>query len=247
MKIDNKNVIITGGSRGIGKEIALTLARNGANVIINYFNNETKALEVVEEIERMGRTAFAIKADISNVDDANNLIKQSFDRFDKIDILINNAGITRDNLLMRMSEKEWDDCLEINLKGTFNVTKSIIRKMIKQKYGSIINISSVVGIMGNAGQSNYAASKAGIIGFSKSIAKEVGKKNIRVNVIAPGFIKTDMTDKLNEKIKDEYLKGIALNSFGEATDVANAALFLASDLSKYITGQTIVVDGGLSI
>lgn len=247
MKIYNKNVIITGGSRGIGKEIALTLARNGANVIINYSNNETKALEVVEEIERMGRTAFAIKADISNVDDANNLIKQSFDRFDKIDILINNAGITRDNLLMRMSEKEWDDCLEINLKGTFNVTKSIIRKMIKQKYGSIINISSVVGIMGNAGQSNYAASKAGIIGFSKSIAKEVGKKNIRVNVIAPGFIKTDMTDKLNEKIKDEYLKGIALNSFGEATDVANAALFLASDLSKYITGQTIVVDGGLSI
>ncbi|NBI06859.1 3-oxoacyl-[acyl-carrier-protein] reductase [Senegalia massiliensis] len=247
MKIDNKNVIITGGSRGIGKEIALTLARNGANVIINYSNNETKALEVVEEIEKMGRTAFAIKADISDVNEANNLIKQSCDKFDKIDILINNAGITRDNLLMRMSEKEWDDCLEINLKGTFNVTKSIIRKMIKQKYGSIINISSVVGIMGNAGQSNYAASKAGIIGFSKSIAKEVGKKNIRVNVIAPGFIKTDMTDKLNEKIKDEYLKGIALNSFGEATDVANAALFLASDLSKYITGQTIVVDGGLSI
>jgi len=247
MKVENKNVIITGGSRGIGKEIALTLAKNGANVIINYSNNETKALEVVEEIKNMGRTAFAIKADISDIDEANNLIKQSFDRFDKIDILINNAGITRDNLLMRMSEKEWDDCLEINLKGTFNVTKSIIRKMIKQKYGSIINISSVVGIMGNAGQSNYAASKAGIIGFSKSIAKEVGKKNIRVNVIAPGFIKTDMTDKLNEKIKDEYLKGIALNSFGEATDVANAALFLASDLSKYITGQTIVVDGGLSI
>lgn len=247
MNIEGKNVIITGGSRGIGREIALTLAKNGANIIINYSNNETKALEVVENIQKMGRKAYAIKADISSLPEANNLIEESFNKFDKIDILVNNAGITRDNLLMRMSEKEWDDCIEINLKGTFNVTKSIVRKMIKQKEGSIINISSVVGITGNAGQSNYAASKAGIIGFSKSLAKEIGKKNIRVNVIAPGFIKTDMTDKLSDKIQKEYLKGIALNTFGEASDVANTALFLASDLSKYITGQTIVVDGGLSI
>lgn len=247
MNIEGKNIIITGGSRGIGREIALTLAGNGANIIINYSNNKSKALEVVEKIEKMGVQAYAIKADISDFIEADNLIKESLNKFDKIDILVNNAGVTRDNLLMRMSEDDWDACMEINLKGTFNVTKAIVRKMIKQKEGIIINISSVVGITGNAGQSNYSASKAGIIGFSKSIAKEIGKKNIRVNVVAPGFIKTDMTDKLSDKIQKEYLKGIPLNTFGQANDVANTVLFLASDLSKYITGQTIVVDGGLSI
>ncbi|MBS4536084.1 3-oxoacyl-[Clostridium sp. D2Q-14] len=247
MNLNGKNAIITGGSRGIGKEIALILAKNGADIVINYSNNAKKATEVVDMIKDMGRNAYAIKADISKMDEAKKLIKEAYEKFEKIDILVNNAGITRDNLIMRMKEEEWDDVIEVNLKGTFNVSKSIIRKMMKQKSGSIINISSVVGITGNPGQCNYAASKAGIIGFTKSLSKEIGKKNIRVNAIAPGFIQTEMTDNLNEDIKEEYLKNISLGKFGSALDVANAVLFLSSDLSQYITGQTIVVDGGLSV
>ncbi|MBS4539763.1 3-oxoacyl-[Clostridium sp. D2Q-11] len=247
MDLNGKTAIITGGSRGIGKEIALTLAQNGADIIINYSNSSTKALEVVDMINNLGRKAYAIKADISKMEEANKLIEESYEKVGKIDILVNNAGITRDNLLMRMSEKEWDDVIEVNLKGTFNVTKSIVRKMMKQKSGSIINISSIVGITGNPGQCNYSASKAGIIGFTKSLAKEIGKKNIRVNAIAPGFIQTDMTKELNEDIKEAYLKNIALNKFGTATDVANTVLFLSSNLSQYITGQTLVVDGGLAV
>lgn len=247
MNLNGKNAIITGGSRGIGKEIALTLAKNGADIIINYSNSLNRATEVVNMIKDMGRNAYAIKADISKMDEAKNLIKEAYEKFDKIDILVNNAGITRDNLIMRMKEEEWDDVIEVNLKGTFNVSKSIIRKMMKQKSGSIINISSVVGMTGNPGQCNYAASKAGIIGFSKSLAKEIGKKNIRVNSVAPGFIQTDMTDILKEDVKEEYLKSIALNKFGSALDIANTVLFLSSDLSQYITGQTLVVDGGLSV
>lgn len=247
MNISGKKVIITGGSRGIGKEIALTLAKHGADIIINYSNSPKKALEVVDMIKELGANAYAIKADISKMDEASNLIKEAYDKFGNIDVLVNNAGITKDNLLMRMTEEEWDDVMAVNLKGTFNVTKSIIRKMMKQKSGSIINISSVVGITGNPGQCNYSASKAGIIGFTKSLAKEIGKKNIRVNAIAPGFIQTEMTDQLNEDLKKSYLNNIALNKFGNATDVANAVLFLSSDLSEYITGQTLVVDGGLSV
>lgn len=245
MNLEGKVALITGGSRGIGKSIALKLASLGANVIINYSSNETKANKVVDEIKELGSEGIAIKADVSNVEQAKNLIDEALSKFNKIDILVNNAGITKDNLIMRMTEEDWDLVLDINLKGSFNVTKSIIRKMIKQKYGSIINISSIVGLTGNAGQCNYSASKAGIIGLTKSLAKEVGKKNIRVNAIAPGFIETDMTDKLPDKIKAEYIKGIALNKLGQPDDVANAVAFLASDYAKYITGQVIVVDGGL--
>lgn len=245
MNLEGKVALITGGSRGIGKSIALKLASLGANVIINYSSNETKANKVVDEIKELGSEGIAIKADVSNVEQAKNLIDEALSKFNKIDILVNNAGITKDNLIMRMTEEDWDLVLDINLKGSFNVTKSIIRKMIKQKHGSIINISSIVGLTGNAGQCNYSASKAGIIGLTKSLAKEVGKKNIRVNAIAPGFIETDMTDKLPDKIKAEYIKGIALNKLGQPEDVANAVAFLASDYAKYITGQVIVVDGGL--
>lgn len=245
MRLDNKVALVTGGSRGIGKAIALKLASMGANIIINYSSNERKAQEVIEEIQKIGCQGIAIKADVSKMVEAEKLIEEGIKRFDNIDILVNNAGVTRDNLIMRMSEEEWDKVLNINLKGTFNVTKSLIRKMIKQKGGSIINISSVVGISGNAGQCNYSASKAGVIGFTKSLAKEVAKKNVRVNAIAPGFIKTDMTDKLPEKVKDEYIKNIPLNRLGETEDIANAVLFLASDMSSYITGQVLVVDGGM--
>lgn len=247
MNLEGKTALVTGGSRGIGEKIVLTLADYGANVIINYSNNDEKAKKVVDEVEKIGKKALAIKADISNMEEAKKLIEESYKEFDKIDILVNNAGITKDNLIMRMSEDDWDKVMNVNLKGAFNVTKSIIRKMIKQKSGSIINISSIVGLHGNAGQCNYSASKAGLLGLTKSLAKEVGKKNIRVNSIAPGFIETEMTDKLSNKVKDNYLKDIPLNKLGETSDVANTVLFLSSDLSKYMTGQVLVVDGGLSV
>ncbi|WP_427338585.1 3-oxoacyl-[acyl-carrier-protein] reductase [Caloranaerobacter sp. DY30410] len=247
MNLTGKIALITGGSRGIGKAIALKLASLGANIVVNYTKSDTKAKEVIKLAEEMGVKAIAVKADISNKDDVENFINKVLDEFGRIDILVNNAGITRDNLLMRMKEEEWDDVININLKGTFNVTKAAIRTMMKQKSGSIINVASVVGITGNQGQCNYAASKAGIIGFTKSIAKEVAKKKVRVNAIAPGFIKTDMTDKLPDKVKEEYLSKIPLNRLGEPEDIANAVAFLASDLSSYITGQVLIVDGGLLI
>lgn len=245
MRLDGKVALVTGGSRGIGKAIALKLAGLGADIIINYSSNEKLAHEVIEEINRLGRTAIAIKADVSKLDDAEKLIDESIKQFNKVDILVNNAGVTKDNLLMRMSEEDWDKVLNINLKGVFNVTKSVIRSMIKQKSGSIINITSVVGISGNAGQCNYSASKAGVIGFTKSLAKEVAKKGVRVNAIAPGFIETEMTDKLSDKVKDEYIKSIPLNRLGQPDDIANVVAFLASDMSSYITGQVLVVDGGM--
>ncbi len=246
MNLQGKVALITGGSRGIGKAIALKLAQLGADIIINYSSNEAKAKEVVNEIKDLGRDALAVKANVSLGEDAQNLVQKAVDKFKKIDILVNNAGVTRDNLLMRMSEEEWDTVFEVNLKGTFNVTKSLIRNMIKQKNCSIINIASVVGITGNAGQCNYSASKAGIIGFTKSLAKEVAKKNVRVNAVAPGFIETDMTDKLSDKVKEEYQKNIPMQRLGKPEDIANTVAFLASDMSDYITGQVLVVDGGMT-
>ncbi|WP_069650234.1 3-oxoacyl-[acyl-carrier-protein] reductase [Caloranaerobacter ferrireducens] len=247
MNLTGKIALVTGGSRGIGKAIALKLASLGANIVVNYTKSDTKAKEVIKLAEEMGVKAIAIRADVSNKDDVENFINKVLDEFGRIDILVNNAGIARDNLLMRMKEEEWDDVININLKGTFNVTKAAIRTMMKQKGGSIINVASVIGITGNQGQCNYAASKAGIIGFTKSIAKEVAKKKVRVNAIAPGFIKTDMTDKLPDKVKEEYLSKIPLNRLGEPEDIANAVAFLASDLSSYITGQVLIIDGGLLI
>lgn len=247
MNLLGKVALITGGSRGIGKEIALKFASLGADVIINYSRSDIKAKEVIAEIENMGRKGLIIQADVSKMEETIALIDKSLEKFNKIDILVNNAGITKDNLLMRMTEEEWNDVLNVNLTGTFNVTKSLIRKMIKQKGGSIINITSVVGVSGNAGQCNYSAAKAGIIGFTKSLAKEVGKKSIRVNAIAPGFIETDMTNKLSEEIKSEYTKKIPLNKLGKPEDIANMAVFLASDMSRYITGQIMIVDGGMTI
>lgn len=247
MDLNGKTALVTGGSRGIGRAIAIKLASLGSDILFSYSSNEDKAKEVQLEIESMGRRVLAVRADVSKMNDAEILIQKGMNFFSKIDILVNNAGITKDNLLMRMTEEEWDNVIDVNLKGTFNVTKCLIRNMIKQKNCSIINIASIVGISGNAGQCNYSASKAGIIGFTKSLAKEVGKKNIRVNAIAPGFIATDMTDKLPEKIVEEYLEKITLHRLGEPEDIASAVAFLASDMSKYITGQTIVVDGGILI
>lgn len=247
MRLDGKVVLVTGGSRGIGKEIAIKLASLGADIIINYSSNEEKANKVIEEIHNLDRKAFALKADVSDMENAKELVDQTLEYLGNIDILVNNAGVTRDNFVMRMSEDEWDRVINVNLKGAFNITKSVIRKMIKNKNGSIINISSVVGITGNSGQCNYAASKAGLIGFTKSIAKEVGKKNIRVNAIAPGFIETDMTQKLDDNVKKEYLNNIPLKRFGKPSDIANVVAFLSSDISSYITGQVIVVDGGMII
>lgn len=247
MDLKGKVALVTGGSRGLGRAIALKLASLGANIILNYSSSEKKALELKHELVSFGVDALVVKADISKMKEAEYLVDEGLKYFSKIDILVNNAGITKDNLLMRMTEDEWDDVMNVNLKGTFNVTKALIRSMIKQKNCSIINIASVVGVSGNAGQCNYSASKAGIIGFTKSLAKEVAKKNIRVNAVAPGFIHTDMTDKLPEKVVEEYLKNIPLNKLGKPENVADSVAFLASDMSEYITGQVLVVDGGLLI
>lgn len=243
--IVNKNAIVTGGTRGIGKEIAKTLAKNGANIAINYRKYSEEVENLVEELKVLGGKALAIKCDISNEDEVNNFIKEVKENFGSIDILVNNAGITKDGLLLRMSEKDFNDVIDINLKGTFNMTKAVSSIMVKQRFGKIINISSVVGVAGNAGQCNYAASKAGVIGFSKSIARELASRNINVNVIAPGYINTDMTKVLPDKVKEEVLKTIPMKKIGEPEEIANLVLFLSSDLSNYITGQVINVDGGM--
>jgi len=247
MNLSGKTALVTGGSRGIGRAIAIKLASFGVNIILNYSKSEQKAVELVNEIKSYGVNAIAIKADISKLKEAENLIQEGLLNFSKIDILVNNAGITKDALLMRMSEDEWDEVMNVNLKGTFNITKSLIRSMIKQKNCSIINIASVVGLSGNAGQCNYSASKAGIVGFTKSLAKEVAKKNIRVNAIAPGFIATEMTNSLSENVVEDYLSKIPLARLGKPDNIADAVVFLASDLAEYITGQVLVVDGGLLI
>ncbi|HZH62754.1 MAG TPA: 3-oxoacyl-[acyl-carrier-protein] reductase [Metabacillus sp.] len=243
--LSNKVALVTGASRGIGKAIALDLAKNGASVAINYAGNEAKANEVVDEIKGNGGQAIAIKADVSNSDDVQQMIKEVIKEFGQLDILVNNAGITRDNLLMRMKDSEWDDVIDTNLKGVFLCTKAVTRQMMKQRNGRIINITSVVGVSGNPGQANYVAAKAGVIGLTKTTAKELASRNITVNAVAPGFITTDMTDELNDEIKADLLKQIPLATLGEPGDIANAVTFLASDKSKYITGQTLHVNGGM--
>lgn len=245
--LENKVAIVTGGSRGIGKSIALNLAKQGAHVVVNYTSNSAAADAVVNEINALGSKAIAVQADVSKEADILRLIEETETELGKINILVNNAGITRDGLLIRMKEQDWDDVLNINLKGVFLCTKLIGKKMLKQKAGSIVNVTSVVGLMGNAGQANYAASKAGVIGFTKSVAKEFASRNITVNAVAPGFIQSDMTDKLGEDVIDNYKKAIPLKRLGVADDVANLVKFLVSDESNYITGQTIQVDGGMYI
>ena len=245
MQLTNKTAVVTGGSRGIGKAIALRLAAAGANVVVNYTNNAEAANKVVEEIEKLGVAGLAIKADVSSFEEVENMVKEVQAKFSSIDILVNNAGITKDNLIIRMTEKDFEDVINTNLKGTFNCTKSIAKIMIKQKSGKIINIASVVGIVGNAGQSNYAAAKAGMIGFTKSMAKELSKRGITVNAIAPGMIETDMTTVLSEKHLEEVTRSIPLGRVGKPSDIAEGVMFLASEYSDYITGQVLNIDGGM--
>ena len=247
MSLKNKIALITGGSRGIGREIALELAKTGVDIAITYVNNLEKAALVIEEIIGYGVKAIAIQGNVSIEEDVNNMMKTIEKELGSVDILVNNAGVTKDNLLIRMKSDEWDEVMDVNLKGTFLCTKAVSRGMMKKRYGKIINITSVVGIIGNAGQGNYSASKAGVIGFTKSMAKELASRGIRVNAIAPGFIQTDMTESLNDEIKDSMLNAIPLNSFGSPKDIANLVIFLASENSDYITGQVINVDGGMAI
>ena len=243
--LESKVAIITGGSRGIGKSICETFAQNGCNVAFTYNNSKESAESLAKELNGYGIKAKAYKSDASNFDDATKLVEDVLDDFGKIDILVNNAGIKKDNLLMRMEKSDFDSVINTNLSSVFNLTKASIKTFLKQRNGSIINISSVVGVKGNAGQSNYSASKAGIIGFSKSIALELGSRNIRSNVIAPGFIETDMTNSLSEDVINSWKESIPLKRGGNPSDVGNACVFLASDLSSYITGQVLHVDGGM--
>ncbi|MCM3587152.1 3-oxoacyl-[acyl-carrier-protein] reductase [Mesobacillus maritimus] len=245
MKLEGKVALVTGASRGIGREIALELAREGANVAINYAGSEAKAAEVAAEIKEMGREAIAIQADVSSSESVESMVKQTIEAFGRLDILVNNAGITKDNLLMRMKEADWDDVINTNLKGVFLCTKAVTRQMMKQRSGRIINISSIVGVSGNAGQANYVAAKSGVIGLTKTTAKELASRGITVNAVAPGFITTDMTDQLTEETKSEMLKQIPLARLGEPIDIAKTVLFLASEDSRYMTGQTLHVDGGM--
>ncbi|MGB2088130.1 MAG: 3-oxoacyl-[acyl-carrier-protein] reductase [Psychroflexus salarius] len=243
--LENKNVIITGGSRGIGKGIAEVFAQHGANVAFTYNSSKEAAETLAKDLEKLGIKAKAYQSDASDFDQAQQLASDVIKDFGSVDVLINNAGITKDNLLMRMSEEDFNKVIEVNLNSVFNLTKAVLRPMLKQRHGSIINMSSVVGIKGNAGQANYSASKAGIIGFSKSVALELGSRNIRSNVIAPGFIETEMTAKLDEATVDSWRQAIPLKRGGTPTDIANACVFLASDMSAYVTGQTLNVDGGM--
>lgn len=242
---ENKTVLVTGGSRGIGKEVALKFAENGYNVVINYVSDKTNVEELKSEFEAKGVKSLIMKADVTDKEAIDELVKQAIEEFGAIDVLVNNAGITKDNLLMRMSEEEFDKVIEINLKGTYIVTKAVTKYMMKKRKGSIINLSSVVGVAGNAGQCNYSASKAGIIGFTKSVAKELASRNIRANAVAPGFIETDMTAVLSDEIKENIHNQIPLKRMGTAKEVANLIYFLGSEESSYITGQVINVDGGM--
>lgn len=244
--LKDKIALITGASRGIGKAIALTFASYGATVIVNYNGSKAKAEEVVEEITQNGGKAIAYQADIADFDASLQMMTQIQAQFGRIDILINNAGITQDNLIMKMKEEEFDQVIDTNLKGTFNCMKHASKIMLKQRAGRIVNMTSIVGLTGNAGQVNYAASKAGIVGMTKSLAKELGSRGITVNAIAPGFIETEMTDVLDETIKKAMLSQIPMKKMGSVTDVAEAAAFLASDKAAYITGQTIQVNGGMN-
>lgn len=245
MDLRGKNAVVTGGSRGIGRAIAIKLASLGANVAINYTRSDQQAKEVQATLEEMGVKAMVIKADVSVSEDVQKMADAVKETWGSIDLLVNNAGVTKDGLLLRMKEEDWDHVLDINLKGVFLTTKHMGKIMLKQKSGKIVNITSVVGLMGNAGQANYAASKAGVIGFTKSTAKEFAAKGITINAVAPGFIESDMTEALSDEVKAHYFKGIPVGSFGQPEDVANAVAFLCSDLANYITGQILQVDGGL--
>lgn len=243
--LEGKTAIVTGASKGIGKGIAEVFVQHGANVAFTYLSSVDKALAFEKELSANGAKVKGYKSDASVYESAEQLVKDVLADFGSIDIVVNNAGITKDNLLMRMTEEDFDRVVEVNMKSVFNLTKTVMRTMLKQRQGSIINISSVVGVKGNAGQANYAASKAGIIGFSKSVALELGSRNIRCNVIAPGFIETEMTDKLPEDVVQGWREAIPLKRGGKPEDIANACVFLGSDLSDYVTGQTLQVDGGM--
>lgn len=244
---DNKIVLVTGGSRGIGKAVGLEFAKTNATVLINYTSSDDAANKAIEEMKKINPngTYESFKFDVSNYQETENEIKHILDKYSKIDILVNNAGITRDSLFMRMKESQWDEVFEVNIKGIFNCTKSVVRSMVKNQYGKIISISSVVGEMGNPGQTNYSSTKSAIYGFTKSLAKELGSKNINVNAISPGFIETDITDVLPDSIKTKYMEMIPLAKFGLPEDVAKSVLFLASDDSSYITGEVLKINGGL--
>lgn len=239
--------LVTGSSRGLGRAIALKLASLGSKVVVNYVTGEAKAAEVVESINQSGGQAIMVQADVKNSPEVSHLVKETTDRWGKIDILVNNAGIVRDTLVLRMSDDEWDSVMGTNLRSAYLCTKLALRSMLRQRWGRIINMSSVAGLVGNAGQSNYAASKAGLIGFTKSIAREVGARNITVNAVAPGYIVTDMTDKLPQEMKDSALSRIALQRLGTAEEVAELVAFLASERASYITGQVIAIDGGIQL
>lgn len=248
MEFENKTVIVTGSTQGIGREIALKFGAEGANVVVNGIDiplQKELAETACAEIKKLGGNAEYILGDVSKPEDTDALIAFATEKFGSVDVIVNNAGITRDNLIMRMSEGDWDSVIDVNLKGAFNVIKSAVKTLMKQRNGVIINMASVSGVMGNAGQANYSASKAGLIGLTKSVAKELASRNIRCNAIAPGFIQTAMTDKLKDEVKNTYLESIPLKRFGQVEDIANLAVFLASEKAKYITGQVINVDGGL--
>ncbi|WP_168122285.1 3-oxoacyl-[acyl-carrier-protein] reductase [Paenibacillus sp. HB172176] len=243
--LEGKKALVTGASRGIGRAIAIALAEAGADVAVNYSGSEAAAAETVQAIEALGRSAIMIKANVGKADEFDGMVKETIEKLGAIDILVNNAGITRDNLIMRMKEEEFDQVIETNLKGVFNGVKAATRPMMKQRSGRIINISSVVGVLGNPGQANYVAAKAGVIGLTKASAKELASRGITVNCVAPGFIQTDMTDKLSSEMKESLGAQIPLARLGEASDIANAVRFLASDAAAYMTGQTVHVDGGM--
>ncbi|MEM5395943.1 3-oxoacyl-[acyl-carrier-protein] reductase [Staphylococcus gallinarum] len=240
-----ESALVTGASRGIGRSIALQLADEGYNVAVNYAGSKDKADAVVEEIKAKGVDSFAIQANVANGDEVKAMIKEVVSQFGSVDVLVNNAGITRDNLLMRMKEQEWDDVIDTNLKGVFNCIQKVTPQMLRQRSGAIINLSSVVGAVGNPGQTNYVATKAGVIGMTKSVARELASRSITVNAVAPGFIVSDMTDALSDELKEQMLNQIPLARFGEDKDIANTVAFLASEKAKYITGQTIHVNGGM--
>ncbi len=243
--LEGKNALVTGASKGIGRAIATHYAQHGANVAFTYLSSVEKGQALETELAALGVKAKGYRSDASDFNAAQELVDNIVTDFGSIDIIVNNAGITKDGLLMRMTEDQWDDVINVNLKSVFNVVKAAIKPMMKARKGSIVNISSIVGVRGNAGQANYSASKAGIIGFSKSVALELGSRNIRSNVIAPGFIETEMTAVLDEKLIEEWKQGIPLKRIGQGEDIANAAVFLGSDMSSYITGQTLIVDGGM--
>ncbi len=244
--MDKKVALITGGARGIGKKIAEKFARNGYNIVINYVSEKTDVNKLESDLSQNGKVeVLCIKCDVTDFNSCQEMVKKAVDKFGKIDVLINNAGITKDNLLMRMKEEDFDKVINVNLKGTFNMTKNVISYMMKKRSGRIVNISSVVGVSGNSGQANYAASKAGIIGFTKSVAKELASRNILANAVAPGFIETDMTDVLSESVKESIYSQIPLKKMGKPEEVANAVYFLGSDENTYITGQVLNVDGGM--